>query len=779
MDFETLLVHWEWKGFFLLLLAAGLYWCIRRRSAQQRYVLLLSALSGLLMIPLVDRWASWTSSNRLQLLEPSGWQSVGFVLEGGFERLGVRVRSKAFDPARDQPFGPDSSKIEPRSESEAVSADSVERTVSWRWDVAWLVGFCFLVARSGWQYFKLSSLVRSASLVSCPRAESILKQTAVSIGMRSIPRLVESDRLKVPATWGWFRSYIGLPLGATDWQAETLKTVLEHECMHIKRNDYAAQQFAGMVHALAWCNPMSWWAIRRLRQDMELACDEQVIASGTSPSRYAQTLLDVAQSAAGYSPSSAAVLMASTPHVQRRIEAVLSDDKGVGRPRPLWGWAAAIGVLSVAVFIGWQATMPTVAMSSTESTGGLDSETDRRLKQYFQTRFERSRRFIDEKALGYPEDSDLFGFYQLGRNGEWQEALSLANEMEEASREILVSESAASNKTEYELLHETVLFQLFTECRQALEACLTWSAKDIAHLLRNTIHALPDENGILIWDERAGGALLSLYSETGSNPMKIALIDLNSLTDNQYVEYLRTRLGDGIRVPSNSELHSAYVAYMNEAMERHRSGQLRDGETVSVLGDGHFSFQGQTAVMGVAQQVVEWIVDKNENVPVYFAGSSFIRRAEKKLQPLGYLTALSARGNGAAQMVASERLHSEWRALFRETRGVAATRESVYKLLQENSRDVGRSDGMRGADLVSAQAWASLRVSQALAFLPPDGSTTGLQDLSGEAIRTIDEAFLQAWMWDPTSESIEGEYLSFLEMAGEVEWLGKFSSLLL
>ncbi len=776
MEFETLIVHWEWKGFFLLLLAAGFYWCIRQRSARQRHVFLLSALFGLLLIPLVDRWGTQVSSSRYQLMEPSSWQNVGLVLEGGLSRFGAGEISETIDAAPDLTFGPKNSKIQPVAEDNSVS---VKQSLSWRWDVAWFAGVCLMLARSGLQYLNLLKLVRSARSLKGSRAESMINQMAASMGMKTVPQLLESERLTVPATWGWFRPYIGLPLGATAWPVETLRMVLEHECMHVRRRDYILQQFAGIIHALSWCNPMSWWAIRRLNRDMELACDEQVIARGTSPSQYAQTLLDVAQLATGSSANAAAVLMASTSNVQRRIEAALTNGKGVESSRSLRNWVHAVGVLSLAVFIGWQATLPIVAKGGTESADVIDAETGRRLKLYFQSRFERSKRFIDEQSIPLSNDSELFDFYQFGSNGDWQEALTLANKLMVVYRDFLNSESEEPEKIEYRLLHETVLYQPFRECHKALEACQNWSSEDIAHLVQNTIGALPEEDGVLFWDERAGGGVLSLYAETRLNSAKILLIELNSLTDNRYLEYLRASYGDGIRLPSDSDLAAVYGAYMREAVERHRAGQSQEGEEVSVLGDGHINIQGPVAAMGVVRHVIEWMVDQNVGVPIYFAGSSSIPDFKRRLQSVGYLTALLPTESGVSNLSSADHIHSEWRAFLGETEGVVATREVGYKLLKERIRSSQHGDQTSSvaSSSASGRAWSSLRMSQALTLMHKGGANDDTQDLPVEALKIIDEALMQAWIWDPGSEAIKRKYLRFLKMVGEVEWGKRFSSL--
>lgn len=96
----------------------------------------------------------------------------------------------------------------------------------------------------------------------------------------------------VPFTLGIVRPKIYLPEGLTVRQREF---ILQHEWGHIRNLDTFFKPVVYIIAVLHWYNPLAWAAYRAFAQDLEMACDEYVVASLPQNQRlaYAQTLLDV------------------------------------------------------------------------------------------------------------------------------------------------------------------------------------------------------------------------------------------------------------------------------------------------------------------------------------------------------------------------------------------------------------------------------------------------------------------------------------------------------
>ncbi|MFS0725779.1 M56 family metallopeptidase [Paenibacillus sp. 1P07SE] len=110
--------------------------------------------------------------------------------------------------------------------------------------------------------------------------------TAVRLG----EGVYESDRIGSPFILGFIRPRIYIPFGLGTLEREY---ILMHEAYHLKRKDHLIKPVAFAVLALHWFNPLVWVAFSRMARDMEMSCDEQVLAKGGSAMAkdYCTTLL--------------------------------------------------------------------------------------------------------------------------------------------------------------------------------------------------------------------------------------------------------------------------------------------------------------------------------------------------------------------------------------------------------------------------------------------------------------------------------------------------------
>ncbi len=106
------------------------------------------------------------------------------------------------------------------------------------------------------------------------------------------PGVWQSDRIASPFLMGLLHPTIYVPIG-TD--AETLRYVLAHERVHLRRGDHWVKALAFLLLAVHWFNPLCWLAFLLMNRDMELSCDECVLAENGSASRdYSLSLLHFA-----------------------------------------------------------------------------------------------------------------------------------------------------------------------------------------------------------------------------------------------------------------------------------------------------------------------------------------------------------------------------------------------------------------------------------------------------------------------------------------------------
>jgi cell division protein FtsI/penicillin-binding protein 2 len=177
------------------------------------------------------------------------------------------------------------------------------------------------------------------------------------------PKLVIGPAGSVPMVWGIISPCLLLPEDTDEWPDEKLRAVLLHELAHLRRHDPAALLLCQTTQALHWFNPLVWLTVRRLREDQERACDDDVLRHGIRASDYAQHLFDISQHnrlAPGL--GLCALAMARSAPVESRLSAIL--DPHVKRDTSSRG-AFVVSLIAAAVV-----SLP-LAMLANEAASGL------------------------------------------------------------------------------------------------------------------------------------------------------------------------------------------------------------------------------------------------------------------------------------------------------------------------------------------------------------------------------------------------------------------------
>lgn len=126
----------------------------------------------------------------------------------------------------------------------------------------------------------------------------------------------EIPGLATPFVMGFWEPQIYLPVGMDQGQRQY---VLRHEQAHIRRKDYLIKGIAFAITCVHWFNPLAWLAYYLMCMDMEMSCDESVLADMEgSRKEYAQALLAFAEQSAGGG------LAFGEPYAMRRIRNVLN-----------------------------------------------------------------------------------------------------------------------------------------------------------------------------------------------------------------------------------------------------------------------------------------------------------------------------------------------------------------------------------------------------------------------------------------------------------------------
>ena len=175
---------------------------------------------------------------------------------------------------------------------------------------------------------RFAGLVRAADPLRDTKVLRRAGEVRRRLGIRGDVRLFVSPAAATPMTGGLRKPVILLPGSARSWSPERWDVVLTHEMIHVRRRDVLRQFMVRAALALFWFHPLIWVAARLARTASEEACDEEVLALGTRPSRYATHLLSLATGMIARRPV-LSLSMGQRPHSQleSRIMAILKPHR--------------------------------------------------------------------------------------------------------------------------------------------------------------------------------------------------------------------------------------------------------------------------------------------------------------------------------------------------------------------------------------------------------------------------------------------------------------------
>lgn len=161
----------------------------------------------------------------------------------------------------------------------------------------WVVIFSGLIFMTGLQLVRFKRVLQK-SVNATAQHYLLLQKAQHTLGSSQTIPLLYSSHISSPLTLGVFNPRIILPIGIEQQLTEKqLSLVLLHELAHIQRRDILWNWLAYGITLLHWFNPLIWIASKRMKADMEMACDAKVLAHLSAQDRndYGLTLINLSQ----------------------------------------------------------------------------------------------------------------------------------------------------------------------------------------------------------------------------------------------------------------------------------------------------------------------------------------------------------------------------------------------------------------------------------------------------------------------------------------------------
>lgn len=216
----------------------------------------------------------------------------------------------------------------------------------------WLTGFLFLAVRWARPNLRLARAVRAGRRMGSSREKDILRQVRSWLALSREVQVVVSPRFTHVGLWGIRKPVILLPDGATvRLSDEELAAVMIHELVHLERRDNLVVLLQRVLTSLLWFYPPAWLIDKKLLEERERACDEEVLRLTQAPETYASGILKVVGACLDGRIAGASSIGGSS--FKRRMADILS----VEPPRKLgWRWRAltlAFGIVLAAFSTGF------------------------------------------------------------------------------------------------------------------------------------------------------------------------------------------------------------------------------------------------------------------------------------------------------------------------------------------------------------------------------------------------------------------------------------------
>jgi len=163
----------------------------------------------------------------------------------------------------------------------------------------WLI---VIIALSSWLIIRLSILYRVH--LSKRKHENlldmfmeILAATAQKLNLRTVPKVIVTDKVHCPAVFGVFRRVLLMPASKfSSLTRQEAEHILLHELAHIKRGDLIIHAVYTILQIVYWFNPLLWLIRRQLQNLRELCCDATVARILKEKTfNYSETLLVTAR----------------------------------------------------------------------------------------------------------------------------------------------------------------------------------------------------------------------------------------------------------------------------------------------------------------------------------------------------------------------------------------------------------------------------------------------------------------------------------------------------
>lgn len=265
------LLHSLWQGALVAFLAGILFWGAANWNANLRYNILLGLLVLFVGIAGFTFWSEWDKieSNKHELP----------VSTNKFQAK-IDFTASLNDPISTVSFDKKSNWVQ--------LFERYKVLLLFIWALVLILKSIKMCLEIAYTYKVRTFKTKPTALIWSSRLQTLAEQ----LGVKQTILMLESEIIQGPATLGFFKPLILLPIGLINHlSVAQVEAILLHELAHIRRNDYLVNLLQCVLENIFFFNPALLWLSQRIREERENCCDDLAVQVLQDKQLYAQTLL--------------------------------------------------------------------------------------------------------------------------------------------------------------------------------------------------------------------------------------------------------------------------------------------------------------------------------------------------------------------------------------------------------------------------------------------------------------------------------------------------------
>ena len=202
----------------------------------------------------------------------------------------------------------------------------------------WLCGFIFAIVSHMVIYIYFIKDLKKSSKLKYERLEKILKNCKSQLNINKNIQVIVHDTMSSPSLVGMCKVNIILPSNLINLSEEELTHIFLHELCHYKNKDNYIDNLLGVLQCVHWFNPLIYYYFKKMRNDMEIACDERVLSvlNEDEHNKYGITMLNVLEKINFTSKVRVGLNMANDKKTMRERVELIKNSKNFSKEKKIF-----------------------------------------------------------------------------------------------------------------------------------------------------------------------------------------------------------------------------------------------------------------------------------------------------------------------------------------------------------------------------------------------------------------------------------------------------------